>query len=147
MAKECGTCEYYRPTAGLYTEAKAGLCLAGSNPEPTTPKDGINCKAWRQNPAPPLGVTMPVQPVPLRDLAVKDISNTTKLPFNAPTKPINLNIQPNPGAVKAGDIIKVSFPDEWVVSAVGQTALLAFNPATEIERAFDLKSLSIQKVR
>ncbi len=134
---ECRTCAFYQKTNGLITDAGAGLCMVSSNPVPTDPMSGANCTAWR-----PIGYKPPV------DYSVRGITEETKLAYQLPNKPVRTEIKEPPAStVKVGDIIKISWPDEWIVSAIGRASLLAFNPKTGIEKVFSLKDTSIQKER
>ncbi len=134
---ECKTCAFYQATNGLITDAEAGLCMVQNPPAPTLPTSGANCTAWR-----PIGYKPPV------DYSVRNITEETKLAYQLPEKTKRLNIQAPPAnSIQVGNIIKISWPDEWVVSAIGRASLLAFNQKTGIEKQFSLSDTSIQKER
>ena len=142
--KECKSCMFYQQTSGLMTDSPAGLCMVGSQPMPTFPGSGLNCSAWQAMPL-DFNATRPMRP---SDYSVLNITEDKKLAYQLPNKPVRTQIQEPPAStVKVGDIIKISWPDEWVVSAIGRASLLAFNPKTGIEKSFSLKDTSIQKER
>lgn len=146
MAKDCSTCFFFVDIPGLYPDDPSGLCSKSSEPQGyvrVNPEDGLNCMHWR--PKTTAAATTP------QTLAVRNVEQTTPRGSNAyqvePT-PLDLSQhRPSENTVKQNEILRVSFKGEWLVTAIGRTALLAINPQTNLERVFNQKDFDFERLR
>ena len=142
MAKDCSTCFFFTDVPGLYAEDKSGICT--ENNEPSTrgrvqPEDGLNCMKWRPKSSEDMPTTS-------QTLAVRGVEQTNQS-YKVLSTPLDLRQQPHVD-MTVGNLLKISFDGEWLVTAIGKTALLAINPQTNIERVFKLgKEFAFERLR
>lgn len=133
----CETCINYVDVAGLYKDAPRGLCMIPDRPpKPVDPTDGLNCPDWRPGEGGLVDYTAG---------DAKKAAPSTTYPISP--KPISLEQRKKEDAIVINDILKISLKGEWLVSAIGKTAILATNPQTNMERAFPADGYQFERLR